>query len=151
MVNKLINLQATDGGKNRIPALTYKAGNEERKASSNGEKGTVLAKNFFPDRPPTPGQVESTEYSPCCTADRINKEQIGRQLQRLKPYKAPGPDGIPNIVLSKCANLLIDRLLAIYLRSTKRISSTIPGNASPPSCSANQANHATTYLNHTGR
>ncbi|KAF8268519.1 hypothetical protein EI94DRAFT_1467624, partial [Lactarius quietus] len=34
---------------------------------------------------------------------------------RLKPYKAPGPDGIPNIVLIKCADILIDRLWPIYM------------------------------------
>ena len=37
-----------------------------------------------------------------------------RQLQKLKPYKALGPDGIPNIILMKCANLLVDRLYYIY-------------------------------------
>jgi hypothetical protein len=44
----------------------------------------------------------------------ITREQIERQLRRIKPYKAPGPDGIPNIVLTKCADLLLDRLLQIY-------------------------------------
>jgi hypothetical protein len=29
-------------------------------------------------------------------------------------YKAPGPDSIPNIVLTKCADLLVDRLYYIY-------------------------------------
>jgi hypothetical protein len=103
-----------DGGKNRIPALIYKEGNEERKASSNGKKGAVLAKNFFPDRPPMSGQDDTTDHPPCCIADSISTEQIRRQLQRLKLYKALGPDGIPNIILTKCADLLLDRLLAIY-------------------------------------
>ena len=45
---------------------------------------------------------------------RITKEQIRRQLKRLRPYKAPGPDKIPNIVLSQCAEILTDRLWFIY-------------------------------------
>lgn len=32
----------------------------------------------------------------------------------MKPYKAPGPDSIPNIVLTKCANTIVDRLYYIY-------------------------------------
>jgi hypothetical protein len=35
-------------------------------------------------------------------------------MAKLKPYKAPGPDGIPNIVLTKCADILSDRLYHIY-------------------------------------
>ena len=42
------------------------------------------------------------------------QEQIRRQLKRLKPYKAPGPDGIPNIVLTRCPDLLVNRLWYIY-------------------------------------
>jgi len=41
-------------------------------------------------------------------------EQIQKQLHKLKPYKAPGPDRIPNIILTKCTHLLTDRLLHIY-------------------------------------
>ena len=42
-------------------------------------------------------------------------EQILRQLKKLKPYKAPGPDGIPNIVMTKNADLLVERLHPIYI------------------------------------
>ena len=40
--------------------------------------------------------------------------QIRKHVAKLKPYKAPGPDGIPNIVLTKCADILVDRLYYIY-------------------------------------
>ena len=113
-VNKLITSQPSDGGKSRIPALTYKMENTEKKATTNVEKSKALAKSFFPTKPPPTTQEDPSEYDPCCTAERISREQIKRQLRRIKPYKAPGPDGIPNIVLTKCSDLLLDRLLQIY-------------------------------------
>jgi len=41
-----------DGGKTRIPTLVYKVGKVETLANSNSDKGRVLAKVFFPDKPP---------------------------------------------------------------------------------------------------
>lgn len=49
-----------------------------------------------------------------CRTHEITREQIHRQMKWLRPYKAPGPDNIPNIVLSQCAETLTDRLLHIY-------------------------------------
>ena len=45
----------------------------------------------------------------CMTA-----EQIRGQMCKLKPFKAPGPDCIPNVVLTKCADLLAEGLMHIY-------------------------------------
>ena len=45
---------------------------------------------------------------------KISKEQIQRQLKHLKLYKAPRPDRIPNLVLMKCADILVDILWHIY-------------------------------------
>jgi hypothetical protein len=42
------------------------------------------------------------------------REQVTTQLRKLKPFKATGPDSIPNVVLTKNAKLLADRLLHIY-------------------------------------
>ena len=78
-VNKIINAQASDGGKNRIPPLTYKIGNSETKATTNSEKGKVLAKNFFPDSPPRSDQEDTMEYTPCCVAEKITKEHTVAQ------------------------------------------------------------------------
>jgi hypothetical protein len=43
-----------------------------------------------------------------------DKPRIERFIRKLSPYKAPGPDGIPNIVLQKCYNLIADHLMYIY-------------------------------------
>jgi len=114
-VHKLISAPPADGGKSRIPALKHKVGGEDRVASNNGDKSTALAKCFFPPKPQQPNAQADDKYPRQCERPKkITKEQILRHLKRLKPYKAPGPDGIPNIVLTKCADLLIERLLPIF-------------------------------------
>jgi ribonuclease HI len=114
-VQKLLAAPASDGGNSKIPVLKYKTENTEREAKTNEEKGSILAKSFFPPKPHPEPPAAAEEYPPQCSkADKISREAVLRQLRKLKPYKAPGPDGIPNIVLMKCADLLVDRLYLIY-------------------------------------
>lgn len=97
-VHRLISALATDGGKARIPALKFKSGDEDKIASSNDEKSMVLANNFFPAKlSQVPGQDKLKYPRQCDTPREITKAQVENQLKKLKPYKAPGPDGIPNI------------------------------------------------------
>jgi len=104
-----------DGGKARIPTLVYKVGEVENSANSNSDKGRILAKVFFPDKPPADGELANYMYPEQCESEgSITSDQISAQLKKLKPYKAPGPDGIPNIVLTKNADLIVDRMLPIY-------------------------------------
>jgi hypothetical protein len=51
----------------------------------------------------------------CSCAGKITPEQVSVQLKKLKLYKVPGPNGIPNVILTKYANLIIDRLTHIYM------------------------------------
>jgi hypothetical protein len=46
----------------------------------------------------------------------VTREQIRAQLKntRAEPFKAPGPDGVPNIVLRNCADTIVDRLYYIF-------------------------------------
>ena len=114
-INKVLVASATDGAKARIPILKYKQGNKDKTATSNTEKAQALARSFFPAKPVNADVPEDFPYpNMCCKANQLTKEQILHHISKLKPYKAPGPDGIPNIVLSKCANLLIDRHYHIY-------------------------------------
>ena len=113
--HKYITAAPGDGGKTRIPDLVQSKGGTQNVANTNIGKGRMLAKSFFPCKP----DEEETPQTECrarpiCKADPISKEQIRRAIARLKPYKAPGPDGVPNIVLMKCADILIDRLWRIY-------------------------------------
>ena len=105
---------AGDGGKSRIPVLKLTRDGQETTATTNEEKSGMLAKTFFPSRPIDDPLIHFVYPKPICDFDPISSEQIKAQLAKLKPYKAPGPDGIPNIILTKCANALVDRLYYIY-------------------------------------
>ena len=52
--------------------------------------------------------------NPICKADPISRDQVTRVLKRLRLFKAPGPDRIPNIILTKCADLVESRLWYIF-------------------------------------
>jgi len=93
----------------------------ETLANLNSNKGRVLAKVFFPDKPPADGDIENYTYPDQCESEgSITLDQINAQLKKLKLYKAPGPNGIPNIVLTKNANLIVNRMLPIYKGMLKR-------------------------------
>jgi ribonuclease HI len=122
MAHKYISAPAGDGGKTRIPNLTVQGPEGKRMHSTNQDKGKALAKTFFPKKPQqeNASQEEEEEPTPVCKANPISKEQIQKHIARLKPFKAPGPDGIPNIVLIKCSDILVDRLWRIYLAIVER-------------------------------
>src|SRR5882724_5781646 len=44
----------------------------------------------------------------------VTNEQIHRAIAKLGPFKVPGPDGIPNVLLVRCADLLVPHLGPIY-------------------------------------
>jgi hypothetical protein len=105
---------AGDGGKSRIPVLKLTNAGHDTISASNTDKSTLLAKTFFPEKPPQDAPLHFVYPKPICELDPIGKEQIRRHLAKLKPFKAPGPDRIPNVVLTKCANTILDRLYYIY-------------------------------------
>jgi len=115
MANRYVLALVTDGGKARIPILKYSVGEQVISVRTNSEKSTALAKGFFPPKPAESTVETSTKYLKQCQGGvKIMADQIWKQLWKLKPYKAPGPDGILNVVLTKCADLLTNRLLNIY-------------------------------------
>lgn len=112
---RLVTTPHGNGGKTRIPALSYKEGEETHTASTNQEKECVLAKNFFPEKPCANDSLVGHKYPKACSCTgKVTQEQIRIQLCKLKPYKVPGPDGIPNIVLTKCADVIVERLFHIF-------------------------------------
>lgn len=119
--HRYISASAIEGNRSRIPTLITTHDREEMKATTNEEKSRLLAKTFFPEklvRSNTPSEQDVDDQ--ICELDPINKEQIRRHLAKLKLYKAPGPNGIPNIVLIKSADIISDRLLKIYTAMVDR-------------------------------
>jgi ribonuclease HI/endonuclease/exonuclease/phosphatase family metal-dependent hydrolase len=118
--HKYISAPSADGSKSRIPTLTRTQGEITVTANTNEEKSSLLAATFFPtgnltDNNSSHNADDTQEIAEqICEMDRITKDQIRKHLAKLKPYKAPGPDGIPNVVLTKCADIILDRLYLIY-------------------------------------
>jgi hypothetical protein len=139
--NRYLMEPVGDGGNPRIPTL-YMKDEEGKKIEhvTNEEKAKVLGNTFFPERP---AETEQTDFAyPIAHAIRneISTEQVLANIKRLAPYKAPGPDGIPNVVLQKAADILAPHLVNIYRAHSTYVINTQVGNYSPRWCFANQTN-----------
>jgi hypothetical protein len=81
----------------------------------------VLTKCFFPTKPQDQGENTRVKYPKACKGvGKITREQIREQIRKMKPFKALGPDGIPNVVLINNTDLITDRLYHIYEAILKR-------------------------------
>ena len=128
MAHRLVNMPYGDRGKTRIPVLTFKEGEVNCTASTNQEKGRILARNFFPTKPCADASLAGHKYPKVCShTGKITHEQICMQLQKLKPYKVPGPDSISNIVLTK---LSLKGCITYITPCWKRALCTTPGKNS---------------------
>ena len=113
--NKYIKEPAGDGGCSRIPALKIRSEEgAERLIRDNEAKANIFARTFFPPPPPLQEQEEHQYPEPLPDPPQINEEQVKRHIAKLSPYKAHGPDGIPNIVLQKCVDIIGTRLTRIF-------------------------------------
>ena len=116
LANGYLSNPATDGGRSRIPLLeTVNADGTVHRAETNEDKSHALASAFFPPKPAT-SQVPSSHNYPRSIAYqfRLHEAQLWHHISKLKPHKAPGDDGIPNIVLKESVELIVDYLLWIY-------------------------------------
>jgi hypothetical protein len=120
MAHKYMTSPVGDGGKSRIPILKLTHRDTEQIAATNTEKSTMLAKSFFPPKPQCDTPFHFVYPKPMCNLDPVNKEQVKRNIAKLKPFKAQGPDGILNIVLIKCTDILLNRLFYIYTAMIER-------------------------------
>ena len=114
--NKYIKEPVGDGGCPRIPTLRFKDNRGiDVTINNNEDKAKVFAKTFFPPPPELQEDYEHYEYpEPLPDPPKVTPEQVRRHIARLSPYKAYGPDGIPNIVLQKCTDIILDRLVVIF-------------------------------------
>jgi len=86
----------------------------------NEDKSRLLRTTFFPDieREDT-SQADESYPTPKFTFTPITDDQIYRMIKRLGPYKAPGPDGIPNAMLIRNADLIVLYLGPLYWATFK--------------------------------
>ena len=115
--NKYLKNPVGDGGLPRIPTIRIKDDRgRDVEINDNEAKAKVFAKIFFPPPPEVPAADEPPFDYPEPLPDPLppTGSQIEKIIRKLSPYKAPGPDGIPNIVLQKCYDLIADHLLYIY-------------------------------------
>ena len=113
--NKYLKTPVGDG-RTRVPTLEVKNHlDRPSQASTNDEKANALAKSFFPPKPVQSSVPADFVYpQPLPLPPRITEDQIERQVKRLAPYKAHGPDGIPNVVLQKTVDIIMPFLLYIF-------------------------------------
>ena len=115
VANRYLKQPAGDGGRPRIPTLKTTGPNGEQELNTNEEKAKIFATTFFPPPPANVNIPDNYEYpEPLPDPNPITKRQVQNQLKRLSPYKAAGPDEIPNIVLQQSFELIADHLLRIY-------------------------------------
>ena len=97
-----------DGSNTRIPTLKMQANRCPEELDNNEEKSKLLYETFFPPPPADLYADLPTDYpNPGCEFMPITDNQIHRALRNLAPFKAPGPNGVCNIVFTKCADQLV--------------------------------------------
>jgi len=98
----------TDGGNTRIPTLKTQANGRPQELDDNEEKSKLLYETFFPPPPADPRADLPTDYpEPVCEFTPITDNQVYRAIRSLAPFKAPGPNGVSNVVFTKCADQLV--------------------------------------------
>lgn len=97
-----------------IPPLITTTNGQQRTTASNTEKAAALASTFFPPPPPSNLIPETQHPQPLKGVKLFTRNAIKEAISKLHPHKAPGPDRIPNIVLMKCIDVLIDHLYFLY-------------------------------------
>ena len=115
MANKYVNSNPTNYSCTCIPPLkTHNKFQCDFLATENMAKAEALVEMFFLP-PPSKCTIPDMAYSRLLKAKgTFTRDNIHTAVQRLQPYKAPGEDGIQNIVIQKCIETIIDHLYYIY-------------------------------------
>ena len=113
--NKYISNPPSDYLNTRIPSLQMTTLNgDETMAIKNTEKSLTLTKTFFPP-PPNETMIPHTAYpKPLQAQGYFARNKIWTAIQKLKPFKAPGVDGIQNVVLQKSSEMIINHLYYLF-------------------------------------
>lgn len=115
-VNRFVTGPASDGGRARIPALKVKdEWGQTTEVQDNEGKSKELYKSFFHKAPADTNLEDDYNYpAPCTPFRNITNSQIDRAISKLAQYKAPGPNGVSNAVLTHCRELITPHLGPIF-------------------------------------
>ncbi|QRW06349.1 Reverse transcriptase from transposon X-element protein [Ceratobasidium sp. AG-Ba] len=117
-VTKYIDGDYTDGGRTKVPSL--KSTDADGNVSIAKDSDTIsdfLMRDFFP-APPAPSDKPSISMPPPVKdLPELSVEDVKAAISCLKPFKAPGPDGIPACAYLEGIDLLAPCLLPIFLSS----------------------------------
>ena len=115
MAHWYIKTSPSNGSRTCIPTLKGKDRNGENvTTTTNEEKGNLLARMLFPPPPDTSSvPADFTHPDPVDKWSPITREHLNKAIRNLTPYKAPGLDGIANIVFKHCPSLA-DHLLPLF-------------------------------------
>lgn len=115
VANKYITNEPTDFSSARVLALSYVQDGARVIADNNTSKAAALASSFFPPAPISTSVPPDTIYPRLLRGIKyFSRDRIRQVFKSLSPYKAPGPNGIPNVVYIKCVDVLIDHIFFIY-------------------------------------
>lgn len=107
-VSRFVRADPTDGGSTRVPPLRRSPDSTSERLQRNEDKSKVLYETFFPPPSGDSEVQEETVYPPPkFRIDTIEDSQIQAAIDKLKPYKVPGPDGIPNVMYKECSKILV--------------------------------------------
>ena len=104
----MVSSAPSDGCRQSVPALKSSTEGITTIHTSNEAKSTALFNVFFPNENTIPAPPEQTDY-PRAKFDLkpITDDQIRRAIKKLQPFKAPGPNGVQNIVYKECTDTLL--------------------------------------------
>jgi hypothetical protein len=116
IANRYISTINSAGTNTRIPSLKCNTPqNGSFIAATNDDKSTILANSFFPPPPANSSVPTGCNYpEPVRNKRIITEDALIHAIARLSPYKAPGPDGICNVVLRECVDVLAPHLLRLF-------------------------------------
>ncbi|KAF7783210.1 hypothetical protein Agabi119p4_2586 [Agaricus bisporus var. burnettii] len=116
--NRYLTEPVGDGGSPRIPTLRTTGPNGSIMAhTTNEDKARILGESFFPKKPQLMGMADREYPEPHPARIEVSIDQVTANIARLSAHKAPGPDGIPNIVLQQAADLLAPPLANAFTAS----------------------------------
>ena len=115
IANQYITNEPSDYSSTRVPSLKTVTNDLPSVANDNESKTAALADSFFLPPPAFSRVPQVAAYPPPLKGIcRFSQAGICQVICSLSPYKAPGPDKIPNIILIKYCEALIDHLFFIF-------------------------------------